>query len=96
MRKNLFLLVALLAFVAVGTPSALADNIVDITLPTATIPGNLSCSCFETFSASLEYDNTTKTVLLFTTEAGGADCCFSTLFSYGGGSSFGTTRHFPL
>jgi hypothetical protein len=83
MKKVLFLFIALLAFVAFGTPCALADDIVDITVPVTTFHGGPNCPlCTEIFSSSFEYDNTTNTVLLSTvTTKTEGECCFS-LFSY--------------
>jgi hypothetical protein len=65
MRKNLLLFAMLLASMAVGTPCALADEIVDITVPTTTFTGNpIFGGGIVTFSTSFEYDNTTATTIL--------------------------------
>ena len=68
MKRYLFLSFVLLVLVAVGAPCALADQIVDITVPSTTFIGNpiFPClvPCTETVSASFEYDNTTATTIL--------------------------------
>jgi hypothetical protein len=67
MRKNLWLFVVLLTFVAVGTPCAQADDIVHITVPSTTFNGSLLCpSCYVTLSTTIRptYTKTSKILRL--------------------------------
>src|ERR1700739_3808758 len=76
MTTKFLLFVVFSVFVVAGTPCALADEIVDITVPTTSFEGipycpgcgpcppNSYCYIAGTFSASFQYDNTTATTIL--------------------------------
>jgi len=81
MRRTLWIILTVL-LVAIGAPSAHADQTVDVTVPSFTFNGLPGCppppplpggTCMETFSTSFEWDNTAGAVIIpsiVTTAAG--------------------------